>query len=84
MKRPSLKKVDINELIDTMMELWTSGVDYVDIIINPKDNTLSLTFTEDYISEDAIESLSDDDENISEVKIEIKSKLTDDDLNQLI
>jgi hypothetical protein len=85
MKQPVLKKVDINELMDTMMELWTRGVDYVDIMINPKENTISLTFAEDYLSDEARESLPEmEEDDIPEEYVEVKSKLTDDDLNQLL
>jgi hypothetical protein len=87
MKHPVLKKVDINELMDTMMELWTRGVDYVDIIIKPEENSIALMFTEDYLSEEAKEKLlemEEDDEGIADEYVEVKSKLTDDDLNQLM
>ena len=88
-KHPVLKKVDINELMDTMMELWTRGVDYVDIVIKPEENSIALMFTEDYLSEEAKEKLlemeDDDEDSLSpDEYIEVKSKLTDDDLNQLM
>lgn len=88
-KHPVLKKVDINELMDTMMELWTRGVDYVDIVIKPEENSIALMFTEDYLSEEAKEKLlemeNDDEDSLSpDEYIEVKSKLTDDDLNQLM
>jgi hypothetical protein len=88
MKHPVLKKVDINELMDTMMELWTRGVDYVDIMIKPDENSISLLFTEDYLSDEAKEKLSEiddeEDEGFPDECVEVKSKLTDDDLNQLM
>ena len=93
MKHPVLKKVDINELMDIMMELWERGVDYVDIIIKPENNTISLMFTEDYLSDEAKEELDDveeledeefEDEEIENTCVEVRSKLTDDDLNQLM
>jgi hypothetical protein len=88
-KHPVLKKVDINELMDTMMELWTRGVDYVDIVIKPEENSIALMFTEEYLSEEAKEKLlemeNDDEDSLSpDEYIEVKSKLTDDDLNQLM
>jgi hypothetical protein len=84
MKQPVLKKVDINELMDTMMELWTRGVDYVDIMINPKENTISLTFVEEYLSDEARESLPEIEEDLPDEFVEVRGKLTDDDLNQLL
>ena len=86
-KNPVLKKVDINELMDTMMELWTRGVDYVDIVIKPNENSISLMFTEEYLSDEAKEELDnaeEDEDDFHEECIEVKSKLTDEDLNQLI
>ena len=86
-KNPVLKKVDINELMDTMMELWTRGVDYVDIVIKPDENSISLMFTEEYLSDEAKEELDnaeEDEDDFLDECIEVKSKLTDEDLNQLI
>ena len=86
-KNPVLKKVDINELMDTMMELWTRGVDYVDIVIKPVENSISLMFTEEYLSDEAKEELDnaeEDEDDFLDECIEVKSKLTDEDLNQLI
>jgi hypothetical protein len=87
-KNPVLKKVDINELMDTMMELWTRGVDYVDIVIKPDENSIALMFTEEYLSEEAKEKLlemeEDDEDDFLDECIEVKSKLNDEDLNQLI
>jgi len=86
-KNPVLKKVDINELMDTMMELWTRGVDFVDIVIKPDENSISLMFTEEYLSDEAKEELNNAEEekdDFLDEYIEVKSKLTDNDLNQLI
>jgi len=94
-KHPVLKKVDLNELMDTMMELWTRGIDYVDIMIKPDENSISLLFTEEYLSDEAKEKLAEegddyDGEDDNEYEgfpdecVEVKSKLTDDDLNQLM
>jgi len=86
-KHPVLRKVDINELMDTMMELWTRGVDYIDITINSEENTISLLFTEEYLSDEAKEALADmeyDEEDNVEEHVEIKGGLTDEDLNQLM
>lgn len=86
-KNPVLKKVDINELMDTMMELWTRGVDFVDIVIKPDENSISLMFTEEYLSDEAKEKLlemEEEEDDFLDECIEVKSKLTDDDLNQLI
>jgi hypothetical protein len=86
-KNPVLKKVDINELMDTMMELWTRGVDFVDIVIKPDENSIALMFTEEYLSEEAKDKLlemEEEEDNFHDEYVEVKSKLTDEDLNQLI
>jgi hypothetical protein len=86
-KNPVLKKVDINELMDTMMELWTRGVDFVDIVIKPDENSIALMFTEEYLSDDAKEKLlemEEEEDDFLDECIEVKSKLNDEDLNQLI
>lgn len=86
-KNPVLKKVDINELMDTMMELWTRGVDYVDIVIKPDENSIALMFTEEYLSDEAKEKLlemEEEEDDFLDECIEVKSKLNDEDLNQLI
>jgi hypothetical protein len=86
-KNPVLKKVDINELMDTMMELWTRGVDFVDIVIKPDENSIALMFTEEYLSDEAKEKLlemEEEEDDFLDECIEVKSKLNDEDLNQLI
>lgn len=79
MNNAVLKKVDINDLMDTMMDLWRRGVDYVDIEIKADSNSLMLMFTEEYLSDDAREKLNEIEEST-----EIKGELTDEDLNQLL
>jgi hypothetical protein len=84
---PVLKKVDISELMDTMMELWRRGIDYIDILIKPEENSIALLFTEEYLSDEArekLEEMEDDDEGFIEKYREIKGGLTDEDLNQLM
>jgi hypothetical protein len=86
-KNPVLKKVDINELMDTMMELWTRGVDFVDIVIKPDENSIALMFTEEYLSDEAKEKLlemEEEEDDFLDECVEVKSKLNDEDLNQLI
>lgn len=84
---PVLKKVDISELMDTMMELWRRGIDYIDIVIKPEENSIALLFTEDYLSDEAkekLEEMEEEDEGFIEKYREIKGGLTDEDLNQLM
>lgn len=75
-----IKKVPIEELIDVLNELYEKGVDYVDLVTKPDENRISLIFTEEYMSEEAREEFQ---EGTSD-EIVIDTKLSDEDLNQLI
>lgn len=77
-----LKKVNLSELMDVMMDLWTRGVDYVDISILPGEHKIALFFTEEYLSKEAKDMI-EEEEDIPEYR-EVKGKLTDEDLNQLL
>ena len=76
-QKPMIKKVPLEELIDTLVELYNKGIDYVDIVPDTEENRLSLIFSTDYLSEEAKDEW--------EVIIDDKdTKLSDEDLNQLI
>ena len=69
------------------MELWRRGIDYIDIVIKPEENSIALLFTEDYLSDEAkekLEEMEEEDEGFIEKYREIKGGLTDEDLNQLM
>lgn len=72
-----IKKVPLEELIDTLVDLYNKGIDYVDIVPDPEKNRLSLIFSADYLSEEA----KDEWEVIID---DVDKKLSDEDLNQLI
>jgi len=76
-----IKKVPLDEIIDVFMDLYNKGVDFIDIIASEKDNRISVIFTEEYINQEAIDNFELDDDN---TKIDINTKLTDEDFNQLI
>ena len=80
-----IKKVPLDEIIDVFMDLYNKGVDFIDLIASEKDNRISVIFTEEYINQEAIDNFElDDDDEIQGGKINITTKLTDDDFNQLI
>jgi hypothetical protein len=54
-------------------------VDFIDLIAIEKDNRISVIFTEEYINQEAIDNF-----EIDEIEINIDTKLTDEDFNQLI
>jgi hypothetical protein len=83
-----IKKVPLDEIIDVFMDLYNKGVDFIDIVASEKDNRISVIFTEEYVNQEAIDNfeLYDDDDNdeMKSGEINITTKLTDEDFNQLI
>jgi len=80
-----IKKVPLDEIIDVFMDLYNKGVDFIDLVASEKDNRISVIFTEEYINQEAIDNFElDDDDEIQSGEINIITKLTDEDFNQLI
>jgi hypothetical protein len=92
MNRAIIKKIPLDDLIEILTDLYNRGVDYIDMLA-PEDPTeddrMTITFTKEYMSEEALNSLdeedllADDEEDILDIKI-TANKLSDDDLNQLL
>jgi hypothetical protein len=78
-----IKKVPLDEIIDVFMDLYNKGVDFIDLVASEKDNRISVIFTEEYVNQEAIDNFELDDE-IQGGEIDITTKLTDEDFNQLI
>jgi hypothetical protein len=91
MNRPIIKKIPLDELLQILSDLYEKGVDYIDILApdNPiEDDKMTIKFTHEYMSEEALESLdenelADDEEEILDIII-TPTKLSDDDLNELL
>jgi len=81
-----IKKVPLDEIIDVFMDLYNKGVDFIDLVASEKDNRISVIFTEEYVNQGAIDNfeLDDDNDEIQSGEINITTKLTDEDFNQLI
>jgi hypothetical protein len=80
-----IKKVPLDEIIDVFMDLYNKGVDFIDIVASEKDNRISVIFTEEYVNQEAIDNFElDDDDEMKSGEINITTKLTDEDFNQLI
>jgi hypothetical protein len=87
-----LKKIPIAVFLKALMDIYESGVDYVDIIGVPgeEQDTIGIAFSDDYMSKAESEDDDDDinnenDSNIEQLEEEIKNiKLSDEDLNQLL
>lgn len=77
-----IEKIPLDKLIDTLVDLYNRGVDYVDVVGVPgkEFDRMGISFTRDYMTEQGIKNFEGLD-----LEVEIKeSKLTDDDINQLL
>lgn len=90
MNRPIIKKIPLNELIDILSDLYNRGVDFIDILAPEEpseDDRMTIKFTKEYMSPDAEieegEELDDNEEDVLDITI-IPTKLSDEDLNQLL
>lgn len=90
MNRPIIKKIPLNELIDILSDLYNRGVDFIDILApeeSTEDDRMTIKFTKEYMSPDMEleegEELDDNEEDVLDIQI-IPTKLSDEDLNQLL
>ena len=94
-KEVILRKIALQKFIETLVNVYNSGADYVDIIGTPDENqdTIGIVVHEDYLSKDdmMIEFIADEDENEEEepyTKIDPLTgniiPLSDEDINDLI
>lgn len=77
-----IRKVHLQTFLDILADLFDKGVDYVDIIgtLNDEDqDSLGISFSKEYMAEEYMKNF----ENI-DLPNQIKTNLSDDDLNQLI
>lgn len=77
-----IEKIPLDRLIDTLVELYNKGIDYIDIAGVPGTDydSMAIAFNRDYMTEQGKKNFAELDE-----EIEIKpNKLTDDDINYLI
>ena len=91
MNRPIIKKIPLNELIDILSDLYNRGVDFIDILApeEPSEyDRMTIKFTKEYMSPDMEleegEALDDEEEDILDITIVPDTKLSDEDLNQLL
>jgi hypothetical protein len=78
-----IQKIPLDRLIETLVDLYNKGIDYVDISGVPgiDQDRMAIVFTRDYMTEEGKKNFGEDDELDLEIG---PSKLTDDDINQLI
>jgi hypothetical protein len=81
-KQTLIRKVDLKALIDTLVEVYNSGADYIDIIGHPDEeqDTIGIIVHDDYMADP-----NDLEEGQERIETEEEDKpLSDEDLNQLI
>ena len=77
-----IEKIPLDKLIDTLVDLYNKGIDYIDVVGVPgkEFDRMVIAFTRDYMTDQGKENFEGLD-----LDLEIKTtKLTDDDLNELI
>lgn len=76
-----IRKVHLQTLLDILSDLFDKGVDYVDIIgtLDDEQDSLGISFSKEYMAEEYMENF----DNI-DIPNQMKTNLSDDDLNQLI
>jgi hypothetical protein len=82
-KEIRIQKIPLDRLIETLVDLYNKGVDYIDISGMPGEefDSMAVAFTKEYMTEEGKKNFEED----YKVDLDISpSKLTDDDINQLI
>jgi len=88
-KEVILRKIALQKFIETLVSVYNSGADYVDIIGTPDENqdTIGIVVHEEYLSKDDIEIelvLDDEDEEEENIEPTNDKPLSDEDINDLI
>jgi len=81
----TIQKIPLNNFIDVLIDLYNRGVDFIDIVgTQGKDKDyMGITFSRDYMSEEAIDDFEDDSTIITKEDI-TNHKLSEKDINDLI
>jgi hypothetical protein len=79
-KEVRLKKIPLGVFINALMDIYNSGLDYVDIVgkNGEEQDTIGIAFSEEYMSKDSEASFDELKEKLDDID------LSDDDLNQLL
>jgi hypothetical protein len=81
----TIQKISLNNFIDVLIDLYNKGVDFIDIVGTQGDNKdyMGITFSKEYMSEEAIDNFEDDPTIITKEDI-TNHKLSEKDINDLI
>jgi|TARA_R110000868_G_scaffold13258_2_gene62148 hypothetical protein len=77
-----IEKIPLDKLIDTLVDLYNRGIDYIDVVGVPgkEFDRMGIAFTGEYMTDQGKKNFEGVD-----LEIEIKTeRLTDEDLNELI
>lgn len=93
-KEIRLRKIPLQAFLDALVDIYNSGVDYIDIVGIPDEiqDTIGIVFSSDYFSKEHRDDFYEKDteeqtpptEPNKEDKPKINIKLSDEDLNQLL
>jgi hypothetical protein len=80
----TIKKIPLDGFIDILMDLYNKGVDYIDItgVTNEHSDKMAISFTAEYMMEGSEENF--DDAPPLDIKDLLNTKLSQEDLDQLI
>lgn len=78
-----IQKIPLDRLIETLVDLYNKGIDYIDIagVQEDEQDRMAIVFTREYMTEEGKKNFGEEEELDLEIG---PSKLTDDDINQLI
>jgi len=81
----TIQKIPLNNFIDVLVDLYNRGVDFIDIVGTQGDEKdyMAITFSKDYMSEEAIDDFENDPTIITKEDI-TNHKLSEKDINDLI
>jgi hypothetical protein len=93
-KQVVLRKIALQPFIETLVNVYNSGADYIDLVGTPEEtqDIISIVVHQDYISEaeegeesfELVIEEDDEEEEEEEEKPTSKPTLSDDDINELI
>jgi len=93
-KEVRLRKIPLQAFLDVLVDLYNSGLDYIDIVGKPDEiqDTIGVMFSNEYMSKEQRDDFYEKDteeqtpptEPNKEDKPKINIKLSDEDLNQLL
>jgi hypothetical protein len=81
----TIQKIPLNNFIDVLIDLYNRGVDFIDIVGTQGEDKdyMGITFSNDYMSEEAIDNFENDPMIITKEDI-TNHKLSEKDINDLI